>query len=103
MIRFFLLLETASFAVAGSIHSGVLVGGYEHRAASIAESTIALVLLCAGGLTRGLPTRTRLLGIIAQAFAFVGTLIGAFTIAIGIGPRTVPDIVFHLTILAVLG
>lgn len=28
-------------------------------------------------------------------FALLGTFVGVFTIAIGIGPRTVPDIVFH--------
>jgi hypothetical protein len=29
-------------------------------------------------------------------------LVGAFTIAIGVGPRTVPDIVFHVVMIGVL-
>jgi len=32
----------------------------------------------------------------------LGTLVGIFTIAIGVGPRTVPDIVYHVTIVIVL-
>src|SRR6266480_546693 len=30
-----------------------------------------------------------------QGFALIGTFVGVFTIAIGIGPRTVPDLVIH--------
>ncbi len=44
----------------------------------------------------------REVGLAAQAFALLGTLVGIFTIAIGIGPRTVPDLVYHATIVGVL-
>jgi hypothetical protein len=37
-----------------------------------------------------------------QAFALLGTSIGIYTIAIGIGPRTIPDITFHLAIVIAL-
>jgi len=99
--RIFLLVEGTSFAIAGLIHSGLLgTGG--HRAASIAESTLAVVVLVGLMLTWVWPARVRLISLIAQTIALLGTLLGAFTIAIGVGPRTVPDIVFHVTILAVL-
>jgi hypothetical protein len=101
-IRLLLLLEGASFALAGLVHFGVLVDGYEHRQASVAESSIAVVLLVGFGLTWLWPGRTRLIGLAAQAFALLGTLVGAFTIAVGVGPRTVPDIAYHLAILATL-
>jgi hypothetical protein len=42
-------------------------------------------------------------GLAVQGFALLGTLVGAFTIAIGIGPRTGPDIVYHVGLLIVLG
>ncbi len=32
----------------------------------------------------------------------MGTLVGIFTIAIGIGPRTVADVVYHIVIVVVL-
>jgi hypothetical protein len=101
-IRLFLLIEGASFLAAGLIHRGVFLTGDAHQYASIAETIIALVLLVGLGLTWIWPTHTRLIGLVAQAFAVLGTLVGVFTIAIGVGPRTVPDIVYHLTILAVL-
>src|SRR5919204_7043601 len=102
LIRLFLLLEAASFILAGLVHFGVLARGYEHGSAAIAESVIGAVLLVALALTRGLPAWTRTVGIAAQGFALLGTLIGAFTIAIGVGPRTVPDIVYHTAILLAL-
>ena len=101
-IRLFLLFQGASFAIAGLIHRGMLIGNYQHPQAATAESTIAVVLLVAFGLTWLWPARTRLIGIAAQAFALLGTLVGAFTIAIGVGPRTVPDIAYHLAILVAL-
>lgn len=44
-IRAFLFVEAATFIAAAFIHAGLLVSGYEHREARIAESVIALVLL----------------------------------------------------------
>jgi hypothetical protein len=101
-IRLFLLLAGISFVVAGLVHFGVLLEGYAHRQAALAESTIALVLLISYGLTWVWPTRTHRIGIGAQAFALLGMLLGAFTIAIGVGPRTAPDIASHVAILVVL-
>ncbi len=102
LIQLFLIFEGAGFAIAGSIHGGLLVRGYEHRAASIAETTIAVVLLIGLGLTWIWPARTRLIGFAVQAFAFLGTLVGLFTIAVGVGPRTLPDLAFHFVVLVAL-
>lgn len=61
-----------------------------------------MVLLLALAATWIRPASTRGAGLAGQAFALLGTMIGIFTIAIGVGPRTVPDIVYHLAIAAVL-
>jgi hypothetical protein len=99
---FFMLFEAVTFIAAALVHAGVLVGGYEHREARIAESVIAVVLLL-GSLFAGLrPQWTRAAGLAAQGFALVGTLVGIATIAIGIGPRTTPDVVYHIGIVIVL-
>jgi hypothetical protein len=37
------------------------------------------------------PASARAAGLAAQGFALVGTLVGIFTIAVGVGPRTAPD------------
>jgi hypothetical protein len=97
-----LLFEATTFVVASLIHSGALIAGYEHHEARIAEGVIATVLLAAMVLIWIRPEWTRQAGLAAQAFALVGTLIGVFTILIGVGPRTVPDIAYHVAIVAVL-
>jgi hypothetical protein len=102
MIQLLLLIEGILFGAAALVHGGILAHGFEDQAASIAESTIAIVLIAALGLTQVWPARTRPIGIAAQAFALLGTLLGVFVIAIGVGPRTVLDIVLHATMLAVL-
>jgi hypothetical protein len=103
VIRLFLVVEGASFAVAAAVHFGVLVHGYEHPFAPYAESAIALVLLVGLVLTGIGPGLTRAIGLAVQAFALLGTLVGLFTIAVGVGPRTVPDLVYHVAIAIVLG
>jgi len=102
MIRLFLLVEAAAFIAAASIHFGVLMGGYVHQKAGIAESAIALVLLAGLAWTWIRPRSVRAAGLAAQAFALLGTMVGIFTIVIGVGPRTIPDIAYHIVIVIVL-
>ena len=102
MIRLFLLVEAAAFTAAASIHFGVLMRGYEHRKAGIAESAIAFVLLAGLAWTWIRPRSVRAAGLAAQAFALLGTVVGIVTIVIGVGPRTIPDIVYHIVIVIVL-
>ena len=101
-VRLLLFLEAAAFGAAALVHFGVLAHGYEHHEASIAETVIAAVLL--GGFTVASlrPAWTRAAGLAAQGFALLGTLVGMFTIAIGVGPRTVPDVAYHAGIVLVL-
>ncbi len=101
-IRLFLVSEAATFIVAALVHFGLLINGYEHRAAGTGESVIAAVLLVGFALTWIRPKLTRQAGLGAQAFGLLGTLVGIFTIAIGVGPRTVPDVAYHVAIVAVL-
>jgi hypothetical protein len=63
---------------------------------------IAAVLF--GGLLLTLFIRewARNVGIVVQSFALMGTLVGIFTIIVGVGPRTVPDVLYHIAIVLVL-
>ena len=101
-IRAFMLFEAATFIIAALIHSGVFISGYEHSAARIAESVIAIVLVAGILATWIRPDGSRLAGLVAQGFALLGTLVGIFTIIVGVGPRTVPDVVYHVCIAIVL-
>jgi hypothetical protein len=101
-IRSLMLLEAAAFTTAALIHAGLFVAGYEHREARIAESVIAGVLLAGVAASWIRPSWTRRAGLVAQGFAFLGTLVGIITIAIGIGPQTLADVVYHAAIVIVL-
>ena len=102
VVRRFLLVEAATFITAAAIHAGWLIGGYEHREARIAESIIAAVLVGGAAIAWARPTWTRGAGLFAQGFALFWTLVGITTIAVGVGPHTGPDILYHIAIVAVL-
>jgi hypothetical protein len=102
VIRAFLLTEAIVFALAALVHRGILLDGYRHQQAFVAETVIALVLAGAVGAGVAAPRVARVVGLGAQAFALVGTCVGLVAIAVGVGPRTVPDLVYHLAIVAVL-
>lgn len=93
-----LAIEAVAFIVASLVHFGVLLDGYEHDKMRIAE-----VLLLRFGVSLARPDVPRAADITAQAFALVGTLVGLFTIAIGIGPRVALDLSHQAGILRVLG
>jgi hypothetical protein len=101
-IRLFVLFEGVAFIAAALIHFGVLFSGYEHQKAGTAESVIGTVLLLGWVSTLVRPGSTRAIGLAVQAFALLGTLVGIVTIAIGVGPRTGPDIAYHIVIALVL-
>lgn len=102
MLLLLLLAEAACFGAASLVHRGFLVGGYEHDRAAVAETVIGAVLLLGALLTAIRPSRARAFGVAAQVFAIAGTLVGLFTVAIGVGPRTAPDLAYHASILALL-
>ena len=101
-IQLFLFIEGASFLTAALVHFGVIARGYEHRRAGIAESVIGVVLLGGLVLITVQPAWNRKIGFGAQGFALLGTLVGITMVAIGVGPRSVPDVIYHLAILIVL-
>jgi len=102
VMRGALALQAAIFLVAVSIHFGLLFQGYSHRAAGTAESIIAVALLVALVVTLLSPSRARVVAIAAQSFGILGVIVGLFTIAIGVGPRTALDLGLHALMLITL-
>jgi ABC-type uncharacterized transport system permease subunit len=94
-ILLFLGVEAVSFAAASLVHAGVLLDGYQHFQASVAEGVIAVVLvlgLVAGAVSaRGI----RVAGLAAPGFALLGTCVGMVMIAIGVGPQSRFDVALH--------
>lgn len=95
-------VAAGSLLVASLIHSGALLDGYRHQPAAIAEAvigTVMLACLAATWIPGPWPRRAALAGF---TFGLLGTLVGMFTIVIGVGPQSVADVVYHLALLAAL-
>lgn len=101
-LRLIMSIEAAVFLVGALVHAGLLIGGYEHSKARVAEAVIAVVLLAGLGWSWLRPIRSRRAALASQGFALAGTAVGLFTIAVGVGPRTALDLVYHAIILVVL-
>ena len=102
-VRSVLLLAAVSFFAAAALHRGVFGEGHQHAPAATAEIVIGSVLLAALALSwlpSPWPARA---AFAAQAFAALGVLVGLVTIAVGVGPQSSLDVVYHLVILVVLG
>lgn len=101
-VRLLMLFEAMTFVMAALVHSGKFVGGYQHYEARIAETVIAVVLLLGLLFSWLRPDWARLAAMGAQGAALFGTLIGISTIIVGMGPRTAPDVIYHIAIIIVL-
>ena len=102
-VRRFLSLEALAFFTAALIHGGLLVPGYAHHAARIAETVLGLALVTGLVVSLLRPARTRVAGLTAQGFALLGTLVGILTMVVGVGPQSTPDVIYHLGMVALLG
>ena len=101
-IRGFLLLQIVIFLSMITIHFGLLIGGYSHRGAGAAESVITAILVAGLLLTWMPPPWSRRAASAAQAIGILGVLLGLFTIALGIGPRTILDLALNGALLLAL-
>jgi hypothetical protein len=102
-VKRFLEVEAVAFAAAALVHAGVLIDGYQHRAAGTAEGVIAGVLTLGLIVSMLSPRWSRAAGLVAQGFALLGTLVGITMISIGVGPQSVFDVVLHVFFVTVLG
>ena len=101
-VRGFLLVQIAMFLVLAMIHFGLLIGGYGHPAAGTTESVIAVVLVFGLLLTWTPRPWSQRAAQAAQLFGTLGVLVGLFTIALGIGPRTILDLGLNVVLLLTL-
>ena len=97
-----MLVEAIAFLIASTVHSGALIDVSVDSSANIAEGIIGLVLLAGAIVTTVRPGWTRVVGVIAQGFGLLGSLVGLFLATRGLGPHTGPDLVFHVVIVAML-
>ena len=108
LIRALVIVEAATFLIAGALHLGVsvplasVIGEPLIPQAGGPESVIGLVLVAGAvaSFLRGRGARWTLVGTLV--FAILGTLVGISAINAGLGPRTDAGEVYHRVILALL-
>jgi hypothetical protein len=92
-IVWYLLVEVLLFAFVALAHGGVILPGHENPRAAAME-TIAAVVLGAGVIMSfASPSQTRMVALISQALALVGVIAGFVMMALGLGPRTLANLV----------
>jgi hypothetical protein len=103
MIRGFLLAEIATFLILASVHFALLIGGYRHPAAAATELTVVAVLIIGLLMTWMSSNRSLRAATVAQSFATLGVLVGLLASALGVGSRTIPDLILNVFLLLTLG
>ncbi len=96
--------EALTFLLAALLHLGIPLGFSEPRIipAAIVEGLCGLFL---AGSTYAVFARTRLawgVALAAHLFAVAGVLLGIIALALGVGPSTVANTIYHRVILGVL-
>ncbi len=100
-LRILMLVAAASLVLAAALHAGIVIPGPFDDAAMY-ESAIAVILVIGVAATLIGPRWARWGGLISVIVALAGSCVGLFLALRGIGPNTVPDIVYHFGLVALL-
>lgn len=100
-LRWIMGVAALSLLVAAALHAGVLIPGPFNDAAMY-ETGFAGVLLVGLVLTFIGPAWARWGSLGATVIALAGASIGFYVALRGLGPNTVPDIVYHVALIALL-
>jgi len=104
LISVLMVAEAVTFLLAALLHLGVPLGFSEPRIipAAIVEGLCGLFLAVS---LYGVVARTRLAwgaALAAHLFAVAGVLLGIASLALGLGPSTVANTIYHRVILGIL-
>lgn len=102
LARVFAAVAALSLFVASLIHFGYFVEGYSDRGAAVPEAVIGAVILVGLALswTSAPWGRRALIG--GLAFGLAGSTLGLVLVFVGVGPRTTPDLVYHVLLVTAL-
>jgi peptidoglycan/LPS O-acetylase OafA/YrhL len=100
-LRWIMAVTAASLLVAAALHAGLVIQGPFDDAAMY-ETGVAVVLLIGLALTFIGPAWARWGGLAATVLALAGASIGLYLALRGVGPNTLPDLVYHVALVALL-
>lgn len=99
--RWIMAVATISLLIAASLHAGLLIPG-PFDSAAMYETGVAIILIVGLAFTFIGPAWARWGGLVATVLALAGASIGLYLALRGLGPNTVPDIVYHFALVALL-
>ena len=85
-----MFVELIAFFIASAVHSGVFIDVSVDPSANIAEGIIGVVLLVGAIVATVRPAWTRVVGVLAQGFGLLGSLIGLYLAIRGRGSEHRP-------------
>lgn len=94
-------IAAVSLLVAAALHAGLIIPGPFDTAAQY-ETGVAAILLIGLGITFVGGDTARWGAVASQVLALAGAGIGLFLAIRGVAPNTLPDIVYHVALVAVL-
>lgn len=100
-LRWIMGVAALSLLMAAALHAGLVIPGPFNDAAMY-ETGVATVLIVGLALTFIRPGWARWGGLAATVLALAGASIGLYMALRGIGPNSVPDIVYHVGLIALL-
>jgi uncharacterized protein YjeT (DUF2065 family) len=100
-VRRLMAIESISLLIAAALHAGLVIPG-PFDTAAIFETSIALVLLPGLAIATARPAWAGWAALATQAFALIGTAIGLVLVVRGVGPNSVPDVVYHVVLIALI-
>jgi hypothetical protein len=100
-LRWLIVIEAVSLAAAAILHTEMFRLD-PFNTVGIYEGTIALVLFAGLAVIVVWPAWTRPVAFVTQTFALAGASIGLYLAIRGVGPNSIPDLVFHVAIVAIL-
>ena len=100
-LRWIMAVAAFSLLVAAALHAGLVIPGPFNDAAMY-ETGVATVLIVGLALTFIGRPWAPWGGLVANVLALAGASIGLYIALRGFGPNTVPDIVYHVALIALL-
>lgn len=100
--RIIIGVAAASLIVASLIHLGVLMDGYSLQQVGRSEAVIGTGMLVGLALTWLSGRKGLWAGVASLSFGLLGALVGLFTIVVGERPSAFGDVLYHLSLVAVL-
>jgi hypothetical protein len=104
-----MLVEAATFGVAAALHLDAriplgfgTVRGEPETNAALAELVIVGVLVFGAVVVLVRPVDAGPFACVVTGFAIFGVIVGLVMIALDVGPRTVPDLVYQIAIMTML-